>query len=93
MATEHAHSSLMGFGAVSPGTLPPLAAPGGVMGSSAAVSVQVRDPRQVADLEALADQVLRDPVLLRQVCDRVYQLLLEDLRQQHERSRSYGGRL
>lgn len=39
-----------------------------------------------------ADKVLNDPILLRQLSDRVYELLLEDLRYQRERSRNYGSR-
>lgn len=39
-----------------------------------------------------ASQVLNDPILLRQLSDRVYELLLEDLRYQRERSRNYGSR-
>ncbi|HEY9301864.1 MULTISPECIES: hypothetical protein [unclassified Coleofasciculus] len=38
-----------------------------------------------------AAKVLRDPLLLRQLSDRVYELMLEDLRRQRERSRNYGG--
>lgn len=39
-----------------------------------------------------ASKVLNDPILLRQLSDRVYELMLEDLRYQRERSRSYGSR-
>ena len=37
----------------------------------------------------LAQQVLDDPLLMNQLCDRVYELMLEDLSQQSERLRSY----
>jgi hypothetical protein len=39
----------------------------------------------------LAAKILKDPLLQRQLSDRVYELLQEDLRQQRERSRNYGG--
>lgn len=38
----------------------------------------------------LAAKALDDPLLLRQLSDRVYELMLEDLRYQKERSRNYG---
>lgn len=43
-----------------------------------------------AELAALAAQVLDDPVAFEQVCDRVLDLMRQDLRRQQERSR--GGR-
>lgn len=45
-----------------------------------------------AEARSLAAQILRDPVLLRRLCDRVYGLMRDDLHRQHERSRNYGGR-
>jgi hypothetical protein len=35
---------------------------------------------------------LRDPTILQALSNRVYELLLEDLRIQKERNRNYGGR-
>ncbi len=43
------------------------------------------------DLGELADQIKRDPLLMRQLAERVYQLMVEDLRQQKERSQNYRG--
>lgn len=40
----------------------------------------------------LAATILENPLLQRQLCDRVYELLQEDLRQQKERYRNYGRR-
>lgn len=40
-----------------------------------------------------ASRVMQDPLLLRRLSDRVYELMLEDLRYQRERSRNYGSRL
>ncbi len=45
----------------------------------------------LAKISTAAGKVLQDPLLMRLLSDRVYQLLLEDLRRQQERSRHYGG--
>lgn len=37
-----------------------------------------------------AKKVMEDPLLLRKVSDRVYELMLADLRYQRERNRNYG---
>lgn len=42
-------------------------------------------------LAPLIQKVLKDPALLDQLCDRVYQLMLTDLRQQQDCSRNYTG--
>jgi hypothetical protein len=42
--------------------------------------------------ETVLTQILHDPLLLQQLSGRIYELLQEDLRQQSERSRGYGGR-
>ena len=44
-----------------------------------------------ATLSKLATKVLKDPLLLHNLSDRVYELMQLDLQQQRERSRSYGG--
>ncbi len=52
--------------------------------------------RQQVDQAALlptASRAIQDPLLLRKLCDRVYELMLEDLRYQQERSRNYRSRL
>ncbi|MFB8788172.1 MAG: hypothetical protein U7123_04835 [Potamolinea sp.] len=46
-----------------------------------------------ADLSKLAAKVLEDPMLLQMLSDRVYQLMLEDLRNQRERHGNFGGLL
>ncbi|MFW6359387.1 MAG: hypothetical protein ACOC0N_09290 [Chroococcales cyanobacterium] len=43
-----------------------------------------------SQLSKMAAEVLQDPLLLRQLCDRIYELMQDDLRQQQERSRHYG---
>lgn len=47
----------------------------------------------LAKISKLAGQVLQDPLRMRLLSDRVYELMLQDLRRQQERSRNYGGRL
>ncbi len=46
---------------------------------------------ELAKISKAATEVLRDPLQLRLLSDRVYELMLEDLRRQQERSRNYGG--
>jgi len=41
------------------------------------------------DLCKVAEEIMSDPLKMRLLGDRVYQLLLEDLRLQKERSRNY----
>jgi ribosomal 50S subunit-associated protein YjgA (DUF615 family) len=36
-------------------------------------------------------EILRDPAMLQALSEKVYELLLEDLRIQKERNRNYGG--
>ena len=38
----------------------------------------------------LSSKVLRDPLLLSKLCDRVYELMLEDISRQKERIDNYG---
>ncbi|MEP0777118.1 hypothetical protein NDI39_05770 [Microcoleus sp. ZQ-A2] len=44
----------------------------------------------LAKISKVAGKVLQDPLLMRLLSDRVYKLMLEDLRRQQERSRNYG---
>ena len=46
---------------------------------------------EMADVSKLADKVLHNPLLLRMLTDRVYELMIEDLRNQRDRS-SYSRR-
>ena len=48
-------------------------------------------PHDRATLSKLATKVLKDPLLLLNLSDRVYELMQLDLQQQRERSRNYGG--
>jgi hypothetical protein len=93
MSAQSAQSSLLGFGCVSPALLPPIGAPSSPAGFAAPAEIQTHASKESADLNALAAKVMADPILLRQLSDRVYHLLLEDLQQQHHRTYSYGGRL
>ncbi len=55
----------------------------------------IESDSQKSDRRALlktASRVLQDPLLLNRLGDRVYELMLEDLRYQRERSRNYGSR-
>lgn len=62
-------------------------------GFAAPPLIQSNCPAQEqAALLQTASKVLNDPILLRQLSDRVYELMLEDLRYQRERSRNYGSR-
>ena len=56
----------------------------------------IESDSQKGDRAALlktASRVMQDPLLMRRLSDRVYELMLEDLRYQRERSRNYGSRL
>jgi hypothetical protein len=61
-----------------------------------AASAKIQSDRSDSDSQAnfndlckLAEEIMSDPLKMRMLGDRVYQLLLEDLRLQKERSRSY----
>jgi hypothetical protein len=52
------------------------------------------ESQEHAELAKLAAKVLQEPLQIRLLSDRVFQLLTEDLRQQRERlGRNYEGRL
>ncbi len=52
------------------------------------------EPKERAELAKVAAKVLQEPLQIRLLSDRVYELLTEDLRQQRERlGRNYEGRL
>ncbi len=56
----------------------------------------IHNGNQQVDRAALlktATRVMQDPLLLRKLSDRVYELMVEDLRYQRERSINYGSRL
>ncbi|ACK70070.1 hypothetical protein PCC7424_1631 [Gloeothece citriformis PCC 7424] len=54
---------------------------------------QSKDKEYMTRLKSLAAKALSDPLLQRDLCDRVYELMLEDLRLQKENIRHYGGLL
>lgn len=48
------------------------------------------DPKQTAALlDKLAEKILHDPLLLRKLSDRVYDLMQEEIRLQREWHRNY----
>lgn len=54
---------------------------------------QIRDQHSFSKIQALAAKVLQDHLLQRELCDRIYKIMLEDMSLQRERVRNYGGRL
>lgn len=45
------------------------------------------------EIPKLVEKVMLDPILLRKLSNRVYELMLEDLRNQRDRSCNYKGLL
>lgn len=43
------------------------------------------------EIAQLIDKVILDPMLMRKLSDRVYELMLEDLRNTHDRAGNYRG--
>ncbi len=69
---------------------PPAVRPG-----ASATPAQFREPAHGTDMATLAQmaaQLLEDPMAVRQLGDRVFELLQQDLRLQRERSHGYGQR-
>lgn len=62
-------------------------------GYLAPAAFQSKNKEDVARLKSLATKILHDPLLMRELGDRVYELMLDDMRLQRERSRHYGGGL
>ncbi len=61
-------------------------------GYAASAAVQSHcQPEELSAIAKLASKVRGDPLLMRQLCDRVCELMLEDLHRQRERSRHCGG--
>jgi hypothetical protein len=69
----------------------PIAPASSPIGTLAPLPIQ-SDRDDLATLSAIAAQLLTDPLRVRHLTDRVYQLLQEDLRLQQERRGRYGGR-
>jgi hypothetical protein len=56
------------------------------------IRVIANQPEHLAAIAELAEQIVKDPLQLQQLGDRVYELLQQDLRILQERSRGYGRR-
>ena len=56
-----------------------------------AIAAKYQTNNKDVSLTPLIEKVLEDRALLDQLCDRVYQVMLADLRQQQDRSRNYRG--
>ena len=67
-----------------------LSTPAGFAASSS-IQSEGQEMGQAA-LSEMASTAIQDPLLLRRLSDRVYELMLEDLRYQQERSRNYRSR-
>jgi len=67
-----------------------LAVPGGYVVTGLNMSDR---PEEQAAIAQIASKVLENPLLMQKLSDRVYQLMLEDLRHQRERRINYGGSL
>ena len=52
-----------------------------------------RNENQGVEIDRLAEKILKSPLLLRRVCDRVYQLKKEDIRNQRDRAMNSNGRM
>lgn len=45
------------------------------------------------EIDRLSEKVLKSPLLLRRVCDKVYELMKEDVRNQRDRAMNSNGRM
>lgn len=54
-------------------------------------SIPAKYQSSEVSLTPLIEKALQDHILLHQLCDRVYQLMIADLEQQQDRSRNYRG--
>lgn len=61
------------------------------VGSTDSASVPSNSQADNIALAKAVRQVQENPILLRKLSERVYQLLLEDMKNQQERTRNYGG--
>ena len=51
-----------------------------------------QSPEVKQEMAYIAEQLAKDPMAMRLFCDRIYQLLQNDLQSQQERAHSYGRR-
>ena len=68
----------------------PLSTCSTTVGYVAPMFVQIKNKEELAEIIPFAEKVLHDPLLLQKLCDRVYELMLEDMRQQRTNNRQYG---
>lgn len=52
----------------------------------------IKDKDNFAELSKASAEIMGDPLQMMRLADKVYELMLEDLRNQKERSKSYGRR-
>jgi hypothetical protein len=70
-----------------------LAGPAGYTAPAQILSNRAHDIKEnFAELSKLSAEILGNPLQKMMLADKVYQLMLEDLRHQKERSRNYGRR-
>lgn len=73
--------------------LSPSASVSNPAGFVAPAIVQSNHPPEVKRMMAkVAEKLANDPMAMRQFCDRIYQLLRDDIQTQQERSYGYGRR-
>lgn len=53
-------------------------------GYTAPVIIQSNNKEKLAKMMPIVAKILKDPLLLNKLCDRIYELMQEDLRQQKE---------
>lgn len=86
--TDHNKKSMTG--AENATFLPPVGPVSNPTGFVAPVILRSDQPAEVKQMMArVAAQVAHDPMVMQQFCDRVYQLLCDDVRAQYERAHSY----
>ncbi|MBE9079833.1 hypothetical protein IQ241_21475 [Romeria aff. gracilis LEGE 07310] len=73
--------------------LPPSGSISNPAGFVAPAILQSQPPLAMKQMMAkVAEQLAHDPMAMRQFCDRIYQLLCDDIRAQQERAQRYGRR-
>lgn len=73
--------------------LPPSSSVSNPVGFVAPAILQSNQPLAIKQgMAKVAAQLAKDPMAMRQFCDRIYQLLRDDIQAQQERAHSYGRR-
>ena len=86
--TGHTKNSMTG--AENATFLPPIGPVSNPVGFVAPAILQSEQPAAVKQMMArVAIRLAHDPMAMQQFCDRIYQLLCDDVRAQHERAHSY----